>query len=763
MSREGHHPVEDIEHVVAGRAQHLLDHFGDHRTAAADLPGLRSHHRPYRTPTMLQMEAVECGAASLGMILGYYGRWVSLSELRTACGVSRDGAKGPHIAAAGERFGLAVHPRRIALEALGDLEGPAILWWGFNHFVVFEGFVGGRAQVNDPATGRRRVAPDEVNGLYTGIALTFEPSESFARGGRRWRVVDGLTSRARPVASGLFVSIVAALLATTAALVTPLVTGLFVDEVLVSGHRGEAVILVAVIVAATAFNVAATYLQAWQLLRVQNALAVTGAARFLWHILRVPLGFFHVRRIADIARRMDDNTVVAQLLASQLAGILTNVVTAALFGVVMLIDAWPLALVVFALNVVNLLALRGVLRRRATANRALYSYRAALTATTYGGLRTIETLKATNSEADYFGRWAGQQARLVNGENELAPPSVVLGGVPPTVSALSVAAVIVLGGWLVLQGQLTLGGLVAFQSLAVSFAGPVQRAVNAAGILQDVGAQIRRIDDALEEPLDPSFRTEAPTRSASSPAKLVGSVELEAVTFGYGPLDPPLIDGLSLRIEPGTRVAVVGASGAGKSTLVGLITGVLRPWSGSVRFDGRTRDDVPRDLLAGSVAVVNQRGVLFEGSIIENLSLWDGTIPFESLRQAARAARIHEQITHRPGGYRTVIEEGGRNWSGGERQRLEIARALARDPTVLVLDEATSALDPVTELEVDEAIRERGITTVIVAHRLSTIRDADEIIVLDAGAIVERGDHQTLMAARGVYAELVGAGGDVGV
>jgi NHLM bacteriocin system ABC transporter peptidase/ATP-binding protein len=501
---------------------------------------------------------------------------------------------------------------------------------------------------------------------------------------------------------------------------------------------------------------ALTWFQQAYLLRLETQLALSSASRFFWHVLRLPAEFFTQRYAGDISSRVAANDRVAQLLSGDLATNMVNVVQIVFYAIVMLFYDVVLTLVGVVMALINVAALRLVNRRREDANRLLLQDQGKLTAASMNGLQIIETLKATGGESDFFQRWAGYQAKVIDTQQKLGVPNGALRGVPSTLSAITTALILGIGGLRLMNGDLSVGSLIAFQSLMASFMGPIVGLVDLSGKLQQIKGDLTRLDDVLRNGLDPRFVTAPPAPAAATgPAKLSGAVEVRDVTFGYSRLGAPLIEDFSLVLRPGSRVAIVGASGSGKSTLARLITGLYRPWSGQVLFDGRPIDEVPREILTGSLAEVDQDIFLFEGTIRDNLTLWDDSIPEAQVTRAAADASIHPIVAARPGGYGSPVAEGGANFSGGERQRLEIARALVGEPTILVLDEATASLDPITEKEIDDSLRRRGCTCVIIAHRLSTIRDADEIIVLNRGLVVQRGTHEQLMAQPGAYANLI--------
>jgi NHLM bacteriocin system ABC transporter peptidase/ATP-binding protein len=714
--------------------------------------------RRVRTPTVLQMEAVECGAAALAIVLAFHRRWVPLEQLRVACGVSRDGSKASNVVKAARTFGLEAKGFKKEPGGLRGIQPPMILHWNFNHFVVLEGFGRRRVFLNDPASGPRQVSEEELDQAFTGVVLTFRPGPEMKAGGEAPSLMGALRKRLSGMRAALAFVLLTGLLLVLPGLAVPAFSKVFVDDVLLAGHREWLGPLLALMAATALASGALTWLQQAYLLRLETKMALAGSSHFLWHILRLPLEFFNQRYAGDVSSRVAINDQVAVLLSRDLASSVLGAMVMVFYLILMLRYDVLLTLVGVAIVSLNIAALRYVSRRRVDGNRRLLHDRGKMVATAIGGLQMIETLKAMGAESDLFARWAGYQAKVVNARQDLERYTQELGMVPPTLAALNTAAILGVGGLRVIDGGLTLGGLVAFQVLMAGLMAPVERLVNLGSQLQTAEGDMARLDDVLR------YRTEAvPTTAAAaalppeSPVRLSGHLELRNVSFGYSRLDPPLIEGFNLTLRPGARVALVGGSGSGKSTIAKLVLGLYQPWSGEILFDGQPRHEVPRLLLTSSLAVVDQTIFLFAGSVRDNLTLWDATVPLPEVIAAARDACVHEVVAAKIGGYDSPVHEDGSNFSGGQRQRLEIARALVGRPTLLVLDEATSALDPTTEGLIDQNLRRRGVTCLIIAHRLSTIRDADEIIVLDRGKVAQRGTHEQLKDIAGAYAQLISA------
>ncbi len=728
--------------------------------------------RRVRTPTILQMEAVECGAAALGMVMAYHGRIVPLEELRSACGVSRDGSKANNVLKAARKYDFDARGYKREPEELRSLPVPMIVHWNFNHFVVLEGFTKGRAFLNDPARGPTSVPEAEFDQAYTGIALIFKKTPAFRRGGESPSLTGALRRRMAGSGSALLFAVLAGLALVIPGLATASFYRVFVDDVLVKGLSEWLKPLLFVMLASASVTALLTWLQQRHLLRFETKLAIDTSSRFFWHVIRLPIDFFNQRYAGEIANRVGINDKVARLLAGEMATTALNILVIAFYGALMIQYDVVLTVVGVGMASLNLVALRYVSRKRVDLNRLLSQDRGKAMGVAMGGLQTIETLKATGSESDFFARWSGHQAKVVNSDQLLQFQTQLLSSVPPTLLTINTAVILGLGGARVIDGVLTMGMLIAFQTLMNSFLSPVNRMVNLGGTLQEVRGDMNRLDDVHKALIDVNADTTVPAAAASahaagtaapaadSPhfadgAKLAGYLELRGVTFGYSALEPPLIEDLSIELRPGSRVALVGGSGSGKSTIAKLACGLYEPWTGEVLFDGRRRSEIPREVMARSFAAVDQDIFLFEGTLRDNLTLWDTTLPEASVVRAAHDASISDDIDSRAGGYDAPAEEGGSNFSGGQRQRLEIARALVADPSILVLDEATSALDPATEKTIDDSLRRRGCTCLIVAHRLSTIRDCDEIIVLHRGRVVQRGIHDDLKAVPGPYADLI--------
>jgi len=724
--------------------------------AEAEKPKATPPVRRVRTPTILQMEAVECGAAALAMILGYYGKIVPLEELRAACGVSRDGSKASNIMKAARKYGLVTKGFKHELEDLYELNLPVIIFWNFNHFLVLEGFgKNGRVFLNDPAQGPRAVTLDDLDVSFAGIVLTFEPGPEFQKGGHKASMVSALRARLAGSESALLYVFLCGVALVIPGLIVPTFARVFIDDVLVSG-RGSILKPLLMGMAATAVvRMFLTWLQDYYLLRLETKLALKTSSEFFHHILRLPVAYFSQRYAGEIGSRVLINDKVAQMVSGKLATTALDCLLVVFYAVLMLFYDVPLTLIVIVVSLLNIGAVRLVSRKRVDSSRRLMQDRGKLMGTAMNGLRMVETLKATGGESEFFARWAGYQSKALKADQTLGILGEAVSAVPPFVNELTTAVVLLLGGLKVMNGQMTVGMLVAYQTLVASFTRPLNNFVSFGGSLQELEADMNRLDDVLRYPQDAQYAREASEGHPDAKVKLAGHVELRDVTFGYSPLERPLIENFNLIVKPGQRVALVGASGSGKSTVAKLVSGLYEPWAGDVLFDGMPRRDLPKGLFSNSVGLVDQDIFLFNGTIRENITMWDATIPMIRVSEGSRDAEIDGVIEARDGSYNAVVEEGGANFSGGQRQRLEIARALAGRPTILILDEATSALDPSTEASIDDALRRRGCTCIIIAHRLSTIRDADEIVVMERGQIVQRGTHDSMKDEDGFYKHLI--------
>ncbi|WP_443303327.1 NHLP family bacteriocin export ABC transporter peptidase/permease/ATPase subunit [Streptomyces sp. IBSNAI002] len=702
------------------------------------------------------MEAVECGAAALAMVLGHYGRHVPLEELRIGCGVSRDGSRASNLLKAARGYGLKAKGMQMDLAALAEVRAPAVLFWEFNHYVVYDGtgrrFGRRGVYVNDPAKGRRFVPMDEFDTSFTGVVLTFEPGEGFGRGGRKPGVLGAVPGRLRGTSGTLAAAVVSSLLLVAVGASVPALSRTYIDMFLIGEQTSLLGVLFAAMAATLVLTAVLTALQQANLLRGRVISSTLGSARFLRHLLRLPVTFYSQRGPADLVQRLQSNDAVAETLARDLAAAGVDAVVVVLYAVLLWTYDPQLTLVGVAVALLNVVALRVVIRLRATGTRKLRAESARLTNTSFTGLRLIETMKATGGENGFFRRWAGQHAVTLDVRQRLGVPGAWLAIVAPTLAALNSALILMTGGLRAVEGHLSVGLLVAFQALVTSFTAPISRLGGVAGRIQDFAADVARLKDVENFPVDPVFSRREP---AGGTRRLKGHVELDDVTFGYSPLDAPLLKGFSLSVGPGQQVALVGGSDSGKSTVSRLMSGLHTPWQGAIRIDGMRLEDIPRSVLAASVSFVDQDVFLFEGTVRDNITLWDPSLPDEAVVAALEDAAVHEVVARRPGGIHSRVEQDGRNFSGGQRQRLEIARALVRRPSVMVLDEVTSALDAVTEQTVIDNLRRRGCACVVIAHRLSTVRDSDEIVVLDRGTVVERGRHEHLVAARGPYAALV--------
>jgi NHLM bacteriocin system ABC transporter peptidase/ATP-binding protein len=715
--------------------------------------------RPVTVPTVLQMESVECGAAALSIILGYFGKFVPLEKLRIACGVSRDGLKATNIIKAAKEFGLESKGYAKSLEKLMQIQTPAIIFWNFNHFLVLEGFTKNKVYLSDPAQGRYHVTHQEFDEAYTGVVLTFNPSATFEKGNEKRGLMASLASRISNSKGSILYIIIASLFLVIPGLVIPSFMQIFIDKYLVNGYSGFVMPLLLIMGATLIINAVLVYLQQYYLLKLETKLSLTTSSKFLWHVFHLPIAFFTQRYSGEIGNRVSLNDKVARLLSGNLANSVLNVIVVIFYALLMFSYDVSLTLIGVFMAVLNVVVLKYVSRARKDGNRRLGNETGKLLGTTTSGISMIETLKASGRENDFFANWVGYLAKVMNSQQELGWLTIRLNALPPLLTSLTTTLILGMGALKIMDGEMTLGALVAFTYLMGNFISPVNQLISVGTMLQETEGDMGRIDDVMNYEVDDQFREDNVVVNQNEKVainnKLIGYFEMKDVTFGYNTTMPALIENFNLKLKPGSRVALVGGSGSGKSTVAKVASGLYSPWKGEVLFDNKPKSDIPRHIITESLAVIDQDVLIFNGTIKENISFWDSTITDKNIIQSARDAAIHDIIAVRKDAYDSTVMEGGGNFSGGQRQRLEIARALATNPSILIMDEATSALDPTAEKIVMDNIKKRGCTCLIVAHRLSTIMDCDEIIVMEYGKIVERGTHQELIKQHGVYAQLV--------
>ncbi|MBQ3399915.1 MAG: NHLP family bacteriocin export ABC transporter peptidase/permease/ATPase subunit [Lachnospiraceae bacterium] len=707
-----------------------------------------------KVPVVMQLEALECGAAALAMVMAYYGKWVPLEQVRLDCGVSRDGSKAKNIFLAAQHYGFDVKAFRFSVESIREKgQYPCIIHWNMNHFVVLNGVKGRYANLNDPARGTVKVTMEEFDASFTGVTIIPVPSADFEPGGKQKSTLS--FARKRLIGAGAAVIFV---MLTTAigylfGIINSVTSRIFMDRLLTGINREWLYPFISMLALLALIQIIVAWAQAIYSLKINGKMTVIGSTTYMWKVLRLPMEFFSQRLAGDIQSRAGMNASIAGTLVNTLAPLLLNTVMMVFYLILMIRQSLLLTLIGLAAMIMNIIMSRIISRKRINITRVQMRDAGKLEAATVTGVSMIETIKSSGAENGFFQKWAGYQAS-VNAQNvKAAKTNAILGMLPAFFSILANYAVLILGVWLIMQRQFTLGSVLMFQGFLGSFMAPAMTLVSAGQSIQEMRTQMERVEDVMEYPDDPGLKDESP--EGTEYRKLRGNIELKDVSFGFSRLEPPLVRDFSLTLKPGDRVALVGASGSGKSTIAQLVSGLYQPWSGEILFDGKPRSAYPREIMAGSLAVVDQEIILFEDTVANNIKMWDESIEDFEMILAARDAQIHDDITALSGGYQHRLTSGGKNLSGGQRQRLEIARVLAQDPTIIILDEATSALDARTEYEVVNAIRARGITCIVIAHRLSTVRDCDEIIVMDHGLIAERGTHEELMKLGGLYADLV--------
>lgn len=708
-----------------------------------------------KVPVVMQMEALECGAASLTMILAYYGKWLPLEQVRADCGVSRDGSNAKNVLRAARSYGLSAKGYRFEPEDLKNHgKFPCIIHWNFNHFVVLNGFKGDKAVLNDPAKGCYSVSMETFDKSFTGICLMFEPTESFEPDGKPRSVWAFAMERLKGAGTAVAFTVIVTVISSLLSLIQPAFSRIFLDRLLTGVNPDWTGSFLWALSALAAVQILLAFIRSVYSARIHAKIAAVGSTSYLWKVLRLPMEFFSQRMAGDIQHRMGSNASIAENLVNTLSPLVIQAAMMVFYLVVMVRYSVMLTLVGVFSIVINLFVSRYISRKRVNLTRVQMRDAGKLSGTTVAGIEMIETIKASGAENGFFEKWSGYQASVNAQKVEFSRLNRRIGLIPQLVSTLTDTAVLVLGVWLVMEGQFTVGMVMAFQGFLNAFSAPAKQLIGAGQTIQELRTDMERIEDVMRYP-DDAVCDDTPLNEDVQYDKLTGAIEMKNVTFGYSRLAEPLIRDFNMTLKQGSRVAFVGASGCGKSTLAKLISGLYQPWSGEILFDGKPQTAIDRSVFTGSLAVVDQDIILFEDTIANNIKMWDSSIEDFEMILAARDAQIHSDIMQRDGGYNYKLTEGGKDLSGGQRQRLEIARVLAQDPTIIILDEATSALDAKTEYDVVKSIKDRGITCIVVAHRLSTIRDCEEIIVLDRGVVVERGTHEELYARNGFYTKLV--------
>ena len=707
-----------------------------------------------RVPVVMQLEALECGAAALAMVMAYYGKWVPLEQVRIDCGVSRDGSKAKNIYIAAQHYGFDVKAFRFSLDSIREKgQFPCIIHWNMNHFVVLDGFRGKYAYLNDPARGTVKVTMDEFDKSFTGVTIVPVPSEHFVPEGKPKSTL--AFARKRLVGTGAAVAFVmlSTVITYLFGIVNSVTSRIFMDRLLTGINPEWFSPFIFIMILLAAVQIIVAWVQAIYSLRINGKMAVIGSTSYMWKVLHLPMEFFSQRLAGDIQSRASMNASIAGTLAGTFAPLLLNTGMMVFYLVLMLRQSPMLTLIGLFTLIMNIVISRVISNRRINITRVQVRDAGKLEAATVSGIEMIETIKASGAENGFFRKWAGYQASVNTQSVMASKTNRFIGMIPTFFSTIANYAVLVVGVYLTMRGRFSLGAVLMFQGFLGSFMNPAMTLVSAGQTIQEMRTQMERIEDVMEYSDDENTAERGSVTDGLE--KLRGNIELKNVTFGYSRLEQPFIRDFSISLKTGDRIAIVGASGCGKSTISKLLSGLYQPWSGEILFDGKPRSAYPREVMVGSLAVVDQDIVVFEDTIANNIKMWDNSIQDFEMILAARDAQLHDDIMRLPGGYKHKLVSGGRNLSGGQRQRLEIARVLAQDPTILILDEATSALDAKTEYEVVQSIRDRGITCIVIAHRLSTVRDCDEIIVLDHGVIAERGTHDELMKRGGAYAELV--------
>jgi NHLM bacteriocin system ABC transporter peptidase/ATP-binding protein len=711
-----------------------------------------------KVPLVIQMEALECGAACLCMIANHYGKWVKLPQVRKDCGVSRDGSVAKNILAAGRDYGFEAAGYRLEPSDLTDIQMPAIIHWNFNHFVVLTkiDFKKKKAYINDPARGRVVMPFEEFDNAFTGILLSFKPTEKFKPEGEPTSIFLFAKKRLKGSAFPFILMVILSIIVTVIAIVNPVFDKIFIDRILSGNEPNWLTPFLGIVMLVIILNILVEIIKTIYWMKIEGKFAIVSSSEFMWHCLRLPLEFFSQRYIGDIVERQEATGKITLVLIKKIAPIAIDTISLIFYFFIMINFSWKLTIIGLSATILNMILVNYTSKKMAEIQKASMPNSGKLMSVTYSAIEMIETIKSTGAENGFFERWAGFYAKQNNSQISTMNLVQYIGAIPSIIHEIAKIILILSGVYMIMQGHFTIGGLMAFQGFLGGFLHPIDNFIDVYQSFLGIKNEMERVEDVFDYPNDRAinFNKKDNPKQLSSEI-LTGKLELKNITFGYSRLAEPLIKDFSFTLEPGKWVALVGGSGSGKSTISKLIMGLYRPWSGEILFDGKTRDEIGYYKFHDSVSMVDQEKILFNDSIKNNIKMWDNSIEDFSVNLATRNANIHKTIITRKDGYNHVIQEGGKDFSGGQCQRMEIARALVTEPVLVILDEATSALDAETEEIVVKNIRNLGCSCVVVAHRLSTIRDCDEIIVFDNGKVAERGTHLELKEKQGAYSKLI--------
>lgn len=708
-----------------------------------------------KVPMIMQMEALECGAACLCMVLAYYGRYESLSKIRKESGVSRDGSNLDAIVSLAETYGLEAHSYSMDSEDVKDeATSPSILFWDNNHFVVYDGYKNGKYKINNPAEGIVELSEEEFESSYSGICTTFAPTKKFVPGGVKDSIIDFLKENLSGAFPMVALVIITTLIITLVGILEPVFPRFFIDylitgDVSKSWHK----IFFTGFIIIGLIKIMVLWIRNSYLDKMEGKLAIYSSTKFLWHILSLPMDFFNQRYPGDIINRSFSNESIASTVIMNYAPLILDF-CAMIFYFFMIVIYSPILTAIGIISVIlNLLLTFFISNRTSNLLRVQMKNDAEFSNAGINGIQMIETIKSSGAETGFFQKWAGLYANLNNSDVMLEKVNSIFGQIPSFLTLITDGLILCLGVWFVIKGDWSIGMVSAFIAYLSNFTSPSTKLINSIQSYKELTTSVERIKDVME--YDKDIEKKIETISNIKYKKLTGKIEIKNITFGYNRYKDPLIKDFTLDINAGDSIAFVGASGSGKSTIARLLTRLNTQWSGKILFDGKKVEDIDKNILVSSIASVDQHISMFPDTIYNNLTMWDKSISEEAVVNASKDAEIYDDIMNCDKGFETMMTEDGKNFSGGQRQRIEIARALAMTPSILIMDEATSSLDAETEKRIIDRIRKKKLTTIMISHRLSTVRDCDLIIVLKNGEELDRGTHKELMKRCSYYAEMI--------